>query len=223
MASCLHNNEVTDPHEGTIICMSCGIVKDVIYENVNILKDHEMVKDPLCQVGNFIEQLHLPEEFSKLINDNLSKVKNRNSEIDVNVGNQRKRLFSTKKLATEIYNTVNSNNSNLLLKDVMNFSQLSTHQIKSKDILLVNLSEILERYTKKFNIEYKSYTVIKDKVEEFKNTGFQPLTIIGGVIYLHFLKNKKKISMRKISEILGISSISIQRFLKYNNEISSRS
>jgi len=219
MASCLHFSEVIDHHEGTIICVECGVVKDVIYESINISKDLDLKKDSLCQVKNFMEQLHVPEKFSELVSNNLSRSKDMNSTMC----NKRKRIISVKKLATEIYNTVNSNNSHLLLKDVLNFSHLSTHQIKSKDILLVNLSEIVERYTKKFNIEYKTYTVIKDKVEEFKNTGFQPLTIIGGVIYLHFLKDKKKISMRKISEILGISSISIQRFLKYNNEISSRS
>jgi hypothetical protein len=86
----------------------------------------------------------------------------------------------------------------------------------------VNLEEVLERYTTKFNMNFQTFTVIKDELNKFKNTGFQPLTIIGGLIYLHFLNIKKKISMRKISEILGISSISIQRFLRYNNEISSR-
>jgi hypothetical protein len=136
--------------------------------------------------------------------------------------NQQKNNLSVKKLASEIYNTVNKHNSTLLLKDILNFSHLSPTEIKSQDILLVNLSEILEKYTKKFNIDYKTYTVIKDKVDKFKNTGFQPLTIIGGIIYLHFLNIHKKVSMRKISEILGISSISIQRFLKYNHEISSR-
>jgi hypothetical protein len=136
--------------------------------------------------------------------------------------NQRRRIFSVKKLATEIYNTVNDKNSNLLLKDISNFSHISPHQIKSKNILLVNLEEVLERYTTKFNMNFQTYTVIKDELNKFKNTGFQPLTIIGGLIYLHFLNIKKKISMRKISEILGISSISIQRFLRYNNEISSR-
>lgn len=220
MTSCLHANEIIDHHEGTIICVECGIVKDVYYDynNVKNNEDPFIQKDLLCQIGNFVDQLHLPREFIQIINNNISTSKNNKGKIV----NQQKNKMSVKKLASEIYNTVNKHNSTLLLKDILNFSHLSPPEIKSQDILLVDLSEILEKYTKKFNIDYKTYTVIKDKVDKFKNTGFQPLTIIGGIIYLHFSSIRKKVSMRKISEILGISSISIQRFLKYNHEISSR-
>lgn len=221
MSDCLHTEEIIDHHEGTIICTDCGVVKDPYYD-ATIQKDNFLKRDSLCEIENFMDQLHLPSEFIELISSNLSKSKNKNSNSNSKMVNQRKRIFSVKKLATEIYNTVNDKNSNLLLKDISNFSHVAPHQIKSKDILLVNLEDILERYTTKFNMSFQTYTVIKDELNKFKNTGFQPLTIIGGLIYSHFLKNRKKISMRKISEILGISSISIQRFLKYNNEISSR-
>jgi transcription initiation factor TFIIIB Brf1 subunit/transcription initiation factor TFIIB len=217
MSGCSHTNEIIDHHEGTIICTDCGIVKDTYYDII-VSKNDFLKRDSLNQIENIMDHLHLPEEFTELINNNLSKSKNKNSRMV----NQRRRIFSVKKLATEIYNTVNDKNSNLLLKDISNFSHISPHQIKSKNILLVNLEEVLERYTAKFNMNFQTYTVIKDELNKFKNTGFQPLTIIGGLIYLHFLNIKKKISMRKISEILGISSISIQRFLRYNNEISSR-
>jgi|LakMenE01Jun11ns_1017448.scaffolds.fasta_scaffold9932341_4 hypothetical protein len=217
MSGCSHTNEIIDHHEGTIICTDCGIVKDTYYDII-VSKNDFLKRDSLGQIENIMDHLHLPAEFTELINNNLSKSKNKNSRMV----NQRRRIFSVKKLATEIYNTVNDKNSNLLLKDISNFSHISPHQIKSKNILLVNLEEVLERYTTKFNMNFQTYTVIKDELNKFKNTGFQPLTIIGGLIYLHFLNIKKKISMRKISEILGISSISIQRFLRYNNEISSR-
>jgi response regulator of citrate/malate metabolism len=121
-----------------------------------------------------------------------------------------------------IYNTINDKNSNILLKEISNFSKLSSNQIKSKDISIVNIEDVLERYTKRFNIDFNDNTLIKEEVLKYVNTGFQPLTIIGGVIYDHFLKIKLRKSMKKIAQILGISSISIQRFLKYKNEISSR-
>jgi transcription initiation factor TFIIIB Brf1 subunit/transcription initiation factor TFIIB len=212
MSLCLHTNEIIDHHEGTIICVDCGIVKDTYYDCSAISKDTILQNHSSSQVENIVDQLHLPEEFIQVVENNISTSKNKNSLIN----NQRKNTLSVKKLASEIYNAVNANNSNLLLKDLMNFSHLSAPQIKSKDILLVNLSEITEKYTKKFNIDYKNYTVIKDEVMKYNNTGFQPLTIIGGTIYLHFEKIGLEIPMCEIAKTLGISTASIQRFTKNN-------
>lgn len=33
METCLHINDITDIHEGTIICTDCGVIKDIYYEN----------------------------------------------------------------------------------------------------------------------------------------------------------------------------------------------
>jgi len=217
METCLHINDITDIHEGTIICTDCGVIKDIYYENNHGTFDKVIKKDSTGDVKNMLEQLHLPQQFSETIENNLLKNKNKFHKSNLSS------ILNVKKLASEIYNTVNSGQSRLLLKDIANFSHLAPSKIKSKNISILDLDMILEKYTKLFNISFKKYTVIKEKIKKYNNTGFQPLTIIGSAIYLHLLEVGKKQSMKAISQILGISSISIQRFLKYNNEISSRS
>jgi len=202
--TCSHINEIIDDHEGTFICIDCGFVKDNFFHE-NRPKNDYVIKNPSDEIENILDQLNLPQNFSEEIRCNLTKkraiVKN----------------FNIKKLISEIYNTVNNKNSNLLLKDIINFSQLNSNQIKTRNISIINFDEIIEKYTKKFGIDFKTNTVIKEKISKYKNTGYQPLTIIGGVIYLYFLEIERKISMKKIANILGISSISIQRFLKFYN------
>lgn len=220
MIGCLHENDVTDQHEGTLICTDCGIVKDVVFYNEPTMNTNFKKSNCFDEVENILDQLHISKQYSDVINSSIYKKK---TKIQLPTRNVQK-TSSIKKIVTAIYNKVNEKSSNLLLKDIINFSHLEPSQIKSKDILIINLEEILERYTKKFNLDFKSTLLIKKKISQFNNTGYQPLTIIGGVIYLYHTEMRKKISMKKIATVLGISSISIQRFIKKSqNAISSRS
>jgi transcription initiation factor TFIIIB Brf1 subunit/transcription initiation factor TFIIB len=220
MDECKHENEIVDQHEGSIICTDCGLVKDQYFKNEQFNYDSYSISNPLSLVENILEQLHLPLQFTEIITNNLDK-SHYNTTLPT-CFETKTRNYNIKKIMTMIYNTINDKNSNILLKEISNFSKLSSNQIKSKDISIVNIEDVLERYTKRFNIDFNDNTLIKEEVLKYVNTGFQPLTIIGGVIYDHFLKIKLRKSMKKIAQILGISSISIQRFLKYKNEISSR-
>ena len=222
MDICSHFNDIIDTHEGTIICIDCGFVKGQYFDEKNHKKHDVIINNSLGDVENIIDQLNLSQQFSETIHRNLllngSQFKKKNN-FDI------EKKHSIKKLVSEIYNTVNDKNSYLLLKDIVNFSKLSPNQIKTRNISIINLEEILEKYTKKFNLDFKTYTVIKEKISKYVNTGYQPLTIIGSIIYLYFIDIGKKISMKNIALILGISSVSIQRFIKSNihNEIPSRS
>jgi len=217
MSTCLHGNEITDHHEGTIICTDCGIVKDVYYWNID--KSHDLPLDNyLGQVENILEYLHIPQQFSGRVLSNLDSLNNKKH---LNQASTQKN-YNIKKVVSEIYNTINDSNSNILLKDILNLSQLSSKHIKSKNISVVSIDQILEKYTKRFNLDFQNYTLIKEEALKYNNTGFQPLTVIGGVIYSHLKNLKLKKPMKLVAEILGISAISIQRFVKYKNAISPR-
>jgi hypothetical protein len=213
---CRHENDIIDQHEGTIICTDCGTVKDLYYCEFNKQYIPKIENNTYGQIENLLEQLHLPEQFSSTIKNNLDPLflkRNRNSK---------EKSHNINKVTNEIYNTINKDDTIILLKDLINFSKVPSNKIKSKDISIVNIHTVLEKYTKKFNINFKNNTVIKEEVLKYTNTGFQPLTIIGGIIYKHFATINEKKSMKQIASILGISAISIQRFLKYQYEISSR-
>jgi transcription initiation factor TFIIIB Brf1 subunit/transcription initiation factor TFIIB len=220
MTSCTHNNEIIDSHEGTIICTDCGVVKDPYYLCDYKNNDSNIAINSSGQVENILEQLNVPQQFNEIININLNSTNYKSNS------HPQKKTHQINKVISEIYNTLNQDTSNILLKDIMNLSRLSTKQIKCKDVSIVNIEQILEKYTKRFNINYKNCTVIKEEYLKYINTGFQPLTIIGGIIYKHLKEINSRRSMKYIAELLGISSISIQRFIKKQfkpkNEISSR-
>jgi len=216
MSICIHENEITDLHEGTIVCVDCGIVKDVFYVN-NEKSQYLQSNNYLGQVENILEYLHLPQQFSERVILNLQDLGNKKK---FNISKQKN--YDIKKVVSEIYNTVNSEDSCILLKDILNLTQLSTKQIKSKNISLLNIDQTLEKYTKRFNLNFQNCSLIKEEILKYNNTGFQPLTVVGGVIYSHLKNIKLKKPMKYIAEVLGISAISIQRFIKYKNAISSR-
>lgn len=198
MNTCNHSEEIIDVHEGSVVCVGCGLVKENYYYQEHIPQNPEKQNNFLV-VDNFLDKFNFTEYFADNINKKLAKSSNKN----------------IKKIASEIYKTANENNSCLPLKSIMNVSGLKTNQIMSNDIHIFNVEEILEKYTKILNLDFKTYTVIKEKIMSSKDNGFQPLSIIGGFIYLHCQEANKKISMKKIASTLGISPISIQRFVKH--------
>jgi len=60
------------------------------------------------------------------------------------------------------------------------------------------LEKLLETYTSILGLKFGTYTVIKEKLINYKDTGYQPLTLIGGHIYLHCRENHIPISMKKL-------------------------
>jgi hypothetical protein len=105
------------------------------------------------------------------------------------------KTYNIKKVASTIYQTVNKENSTILLKDILNLSKLTSSQIKTQDVSIVNLEYVIEKYTKRFNLSFNNNTVIKEEILKYNNTGFQPLTIIGGIIYRHLIKLNLRKSM----------------------------
>jgi len=141
--------------------------------------------------------------------------------VENQLNQNRKKSVQLKKITSEIYSKINKENNILPLKTLMNISGLKSRDIKSfSNIQILNIEELLEVYTKMLSLDYKTYTLIKEQLKDYRQVGNQPLTVIAGLIYLHVRKTKKRISMKKIASITGISTISIQRFIK--NDVSKK-
>lgn len=207
MNSCKHLDEIEDYHEGTIICKDCGLVKDSIFisQNISNIKLLTPYESNTSILSNILDKINAPEYYSDEIASTMTHASSKN----------------LKKVTSEIYKKVNQNISSLPLKTLMHVSGLSTKQITSEKIHIMKVDELCEKYLTIFGFDYNTCTVIKEKIKLHNHNGFQPLSIIGGIIYLHSVELKKKISMKKIASYLGISPISIQRFIKH--EFSSRS
>lgn len=207
MDLCEHNEEIIDQHEGSIICANCGLVKDVLYESKTLAPSvtenfhigNEAVSK-MSYIDNILDKINFSDYYQECLN----------REIPF------KRRQNLKLVTSKIYQKINADQTVLPLKVLLNISGLTSKHIKCDKIHMLNASDLVEKYVKIFGFDYKTCTVIKEKVEKIgTNNGFQPLSIIGGVIYLHCFEIKKKVSMKSIALQLGISPISIQRFIKY--------
>ena len=103
------------------------------------------------------------------------------------------------------------------IKDIVSVSGISENYIydmqNNEDSIILNHMLLLEKYCTLLGFDFKTYSVIKELLPNL-NTGHNPLTVIASTIYKYCKENKLKYSMKYIASIVGISSVSIQRFLK---------
>jgi len=201
MDTCKHEDTIIDEHNGDVICITCGVVTDrfFITSSSEITKFETKSNFPseMLIVKDILDHLNLPTE--KHFQNIKQKFKTR-------------KISNMRKIVSEIYQEVNKNDSSITLKELQNLTGVKTKQVKTENVSQVNIDKLLEKYTNYFKINYKNFTLIKENMDQYMNTGYQPLTIIGGLIYNHFKNANKKVSMNKIAQSLGINPVSIQRF-----------
>lgn len=214
ISDCKHINQVVCEREGNIVCTDCCLV---ISDHVYLDKSDSFYTNQKHETQNeileILERLNISQTHAESVKKNMLKFceegkNNRKNSSDV--------------LAASIYKTFNSDCNVLSIKDISAVSGVSKKKIAKidKSIHILKSEHVLEKYCNLNNLDYKNYTVIKGELYKYKILGHNPLTLVGSVIYMHCKKNKIKTSMKNISQTLGISSISIQRFIK--NELSYR-
>jgi transcription initiation factor TFIIIB Brf1 subunit/transcription initiation factor TFIIB len=203
---CMHLNEVIDDREGSIICIDCGLVlSDNLYHADNYLFHlTSSVDKDLNEIKELLERLNLPEAFSSQIFDNYKKL-------------VKERKRSKYLLPYTIYQTLNEIGYPISIKDISAVSGVSENLIydmqKNEESIILNPDSLLEKYCKILDLDYKTYSVIKERLPKIK-TGHNPLTVIASTIYKYCKENKLKYSMKYIAHIVKISPISIRRYLK---------
>jgi len=202
--NCTHLNIITDFHEGTNVCTMCGLV---LCDNVYIENSFE-IKYSSCheieEIKEVLERLNFPTSLAYDIFDNLKK--SLKSE-------QSKKYL----IPFVIYQTLNKLGYSISIKDVASVSGITENSIydmqNNEDSIIIDHIILLEKYCTILGFDYKTYSVIKELLPVL-NTGHNPLTLIASTIYKYCKDQKLKYSMKHIASIVGISSVSIQRFLK---------
>lgn len=214
ISDCKHLNQVICEREGSIVCTDCCLVtSDHIYLDESDFFHANQKHKTQNEILEILERLNLSQTHAESIKKNMFKLCEEKK-------NTRKN--SNDVLAASIYKTFNSDGNVISIKDISAVSGVSKKKITKidKSIHILKSEHVLEKYCSLNNLDYKNYTVIKGELYKYKILGHNPLTLVGSVIYMHCKKNKIKTSMKNISQTLGISSISIQRFIK--NELSYR-
>ncbi|MDP2794752.1 MAG: hypothetical protein Q8O25_11865 [Sulfurisoma sp.] len=219
--SCSHTNEIIDARCGAIVCTECGLVIDAYYESDRCenkyIPTYNLPESAVNYIYEMIERLNIPSGILTFI---FKKIKEKRDGGKIN------ETF----LARCLYTTLCELGIPFSIKDICSVTGVNSSKISierkteekttSSSVVIINKEDILERACSKLSINYKNYTLIKESIVN-KNNGFNPSTVISAYIYVFCKKNKIKISLKQISDVTGISCMSITRFIK-KNDISPR-
>lgn len=219
--TCPHLNEVIDHHNGDYICSDCGLVLDKIYfsfHNNLYSQDWEQKINIIEEIKDVLERLQVPSSFANMI---LTNFKIQCPTYD-KITELKKRVL----MGISIYEVLNENDIPVSIKDIAGVLQVTTEDMfhYQKKPIAINWKEMLSKYCSLLGIAYPHYSVIKRRIKENKIlSGHNPITILGGYIYIYVKECKLKISLKQISETLNISGVSIQRYIKFleSNDYSS--
>lgn len=190
---CSEVYEVIDEKEGTTICTNCGRVLDSqLFLNYN-------------------QKNELNDEFNAQKNSDAKEILSRLNLSHNNI------LQDNKKVEVkDLYKLINEHSA-VSLKDfctVTGIKKNAAVKTNRNSVCSVDIFILLEKYCSLLEIPFTEHTVIKEKIRNIPYSGHPPLTIIGYFIHTVCKKNRK-LTIKKICETLGISSISIQRFKKH--------
>jgi transcription initiation factor TFIIIB Brf1 subunit/transcription initiation factor TFIIB len=197
-------NEVVDEREGTVICTDCGLVLSHYFmpqTNNSFCGGTFMVEE----IKEVLERLNFPQCFCDDIYTNIKSSKKENT---------RKKFL----VPYFVYKTLNELGFPVSIKDISAVTGVSENDIysmqESEQSLILSPFSLLEKYCKLLGLnDFKTYSVIKETLPSTE-TGHNPLTIIASTIYKYCKENGLKFSMKQIASTVGISSVSIQRYIK---------
>jgi len=195
---CGHENQILDEHEGTYICLNCAKVIENFYIHPSNTETND--RDNEGFLGN--KSVKLSSEITNRLNIPNLGLEDKKNEL---------------KSVSNVYIEANKSECTVTLKEMAAVSGFTCKQIgreTKNTVQLMNLSALLDKYCKILNLDYRTYTLIKENIEKVESSGHNPLTIVASHIYRHLKLTKTKISMKQLCETIGISSISIQRYLK---------
>lgn len=202
MDVCEHKYPMIDEHEGTTVCCDCGLVMETQYftqnKSDNENSTHIIQISDTCTIKDrsdaleLLNRLNLPTDIIHQLPPDKQKIENLYDVIN------KTSVVTTKEFCAAA--------------GIENKKLVKCNQNK---IMHTNITLLLDKYCKILNLSFRDYTLIKESMIKKPHSGHPPLTVIGYYIFIHCKTNKIKLSMKTICSTLGISTISIQRYRKY--------
>lgn len=218
---CEHLNQVTDQHEGSIICQDCGLVlsdyfetderkdKSFNFHDVDEINQKNDYANKLCwleEIKDILDRIHIPCTYATHILRYFN-------------GAYKSKNFNN--LYFSIYKILNSSGIPISLAELSTATRTNKNHIsksqKINDTIFIKYDQLAEKYCTLLNLDFKTVAVIKEKIRNSPVTGHTPITIVAATIYQFCKRKNKNISMKKISSLMNVSCISIQRYSKLTN------
>lgn len=204
--TCDHSSEILDMYSGDYVCTLCGLVLGRYYSHArNVYKQNKL--DFTNNVNyNFIAEimskLNLPPSLSKSICAKVGEGRVKDSEI-----------------CQTIYEVLIEQGIPFTLNEITSVSGVSREKIKSNadvdghSVCILEEKKLLERCCSRLGLSYKDYTLIKKCVND-EMSGVNPSTVIAAHIYKYCKENRYNLKLKLITEVVGVSSMSVHRYLR---------
>lgn len=201
MAECEHLRQIIDLGESNHVCYDCGLVIDKFFEHYQAPLDSTDYDEWAELAKDILDRYHISTNYFSFIMEDFNRKNGKKC--------MEKLLFST-------YKVLNSMNVNISLRDISLSTGISLSRIYSEQMpnetVRVDMTSMAERYCLSLNVDFHTISLIKELLAEPHESGHTPATVVAGTIYKVCKERKKNIPIKKISEVTGVSSISIQRF-----------
>lgn len=207
---CLHINEIEDYKNGDIICTDCGLILDKIFIQHSTDFEMERFSPDKEYIFEILHRLNIPNiHCSKMLERYKTSIEMENKQ---NCTNTKKSQL----LTYAIYEVLNEYGIPISLKDISAVSGIATDKLFSEQSCATTfpLNATLEKYCSILGLSYKDFLKIQSTLPCVIQSGHNPTTILGSLLYKYSKDNSLDLSMKKIAHVLGISTVSIQRYLK---------
>ena len=216
--TCEHQQAIFDYREGIEVCLNCGLIlSDKVYlpdflhqDNRSNRLNYEANKKTHFEILNLIETLLDRMHISLIYVEEIFDFLLSNGDIL----NEATVMFA-------IYSVLNTKGVSITMRELSNVSTLSPKQIhrvqKCNQNIALDIHSIMEKYAALLNLSFPVVMKIKEKITLAPASGHNPNSLIAAAIYTVCKECKLGISMKKISTVMQISCISIQRYKKLLN------
>lgn len=205
-ASCEHLNQADDLREGTVVCLTCGLVLSNLYlDQISSPSQQQSLTEEfsLAEIQNLLDRIHIPTSYCHFIMKFLKK--------NFTIKSKQAIVFS-------VFKVLNDMDIPISLKEISlstNMQQKTLNKAQKHDQFVnVDFGDVAEKYARLLNLPFKTITLIKEQIKEAPTTGHNPNSVIASILYQVCKKEGRKISIKRIAALTKVSSISIQRYNK---------
>ena len=203
---CAHLNQVDDLREGTVVCLTCGLVlSNLFLDQISSPSQQQSLTEEvsLTEIQNLLDRIHIPTSYGHFIMNFLKK--------NFTIKSKQAIAFSVFKVLNDMDIPVSLKEISLttdVYKKALNKAQ------KHDQFVNVDFGDIVEKYARFLNLPFKTISLIKEQIKEAPTTGHNPNSVLASILYKVCKKEGRKISIKKIADLTKVSSISIQRYNK---------
>ena len=212
---CEHVDRIIDQHEGSIVCMQCGIVLHThflypIHENRHFM--HKLKTDIETFLYDCCDRMHLPSSILEIIQKKFSHLR-------VNPAFQK--VDDMQLIAYSIYFILKDQGVGRNIEYIAYNTGITSKQLWKCESLDPNLpipisieSLLVPVYTL-FNMSKQDYDNIINISEHFQDRHFSPITMTSTLVYLYCKAREIPITVKKVTSVFNVSSMSINRCKSY--------